>query len=331
MRSLRALILLMLALGAGLAAPAAAHEVRPSYLELTEAEPGQYLVRWKMPLLGGMRLKMRPDLPGFCTAGEVMVASLTEVSVVEEWPLDCGGRSLSGARIGMAGLDRTLTDVLVRVIFADGRTVTQSLKPNAPYAEIPARGSGLAAYLTLGIRHILLGLDHILFVIGLMFVVRGVGALVRTITAFTLAHSLTLGLSAFGIIRIDQTPVDAVVALSILFLAVELVRSRGRIGDTLTFRYPWAIAFGFGLLHGIGFASALKDAGLPEGAALLALLLFNLGVEIGQLAVVGLILAQIALSRKLVARLPEAVRLAPVYAIGILSAYWFLERLARMV
>lgn len=308
-----------------------AHEVRPGYLELTERAENRYDVVWKQPLLSGMRLKLEPVFPDGCAKGEAHVVSLTETAVVESWQLACGA-TVRNRTVSIDGLQPTLTDVFLRVVFSDGETFATVLRPAVPGATVTAaQGVAVSAYLGLGVRHILFGLDHILFVVGLLFVCRGVGLLLKTITAFTVAHSLSLGLSAFGVIEVPQTPVDAVVALSILFLATELARTKGAQGTSLTFRYPWAVAFAFGLVHGIGFASALKTVGLPKGDALGALFLFNVGVELGQIAIVAAVLLQIALSRNLIARLPMAARLAPVYAMGVVSAYWLIERLARMI
>ena len=315
---------------------AAAHEVRPAYLELSEGELGVFEVIWKQPIVANRGLGLEAILPGRCelisqTRPEVTIGALTERSAI-----DCGiedDRSgLIGQTITVGGLSRTLTDVLVRIRFADGSERTAMIKPDAPalYIDPEADGAALPAYLTLGIEHLLFGFDHILFVIGLMFFVHRPIELVKVVTAFTLAHSLTLALSTLGIVRLAQSPVEAIIALSILFLAVELLRPVEQ-RSLATRRGPWLVAFGFGLLHGFGFAGALSDIGLPGDAAALALLLFNLGVELGQLLVVAVLLLGLTLLRLSKVELPIVVTRLPVYAMGTISAYWFVERLAGIV
>ena len=342
---------------AALSAPAAAHEVRPAYLELTEVSAGRFDVLWKQPVLADAepglvrRLPLRPAFPAHCREGGRALPELTAAALLERWTIDCGAEGLGDAPIEIAGLPRTLTDVLLRVRFVDGEAVDHLLRPEAPRVAVsPETGGGMAvpAYLRLGVEHLLFGFDHILFVVGLMFLVRRPLQLVQVVTAFTAAHSITLALSTLGVLTLSQRPVEAVIALSILYLAVELARGAGGAGgadrdhrgsgasepgderSTLA-RSPWAIAFGFGLLHGFGFAGALADIGLPEQARAMALLLFNVGVEIGQLMIVGLLLALLYGLRVRRVPLPAVAVRAPIVVMGTVSAYWFLERVLSML
>lgn len=327
----------------------AAHEVRPAYLELHETSAGRFEVLWKQPVLADAepgairRLPLRPAFPAHCGEAGRSLPEVTASALIERWTIDCGAGGLGGAPIEIAGLPRTLTDVLLRVRFRDGAAVDRLLRPEAPRAAVqPETGGGMAvpAYLRLGVEHLLFGFDHILFVVGLTFLVRRPLQLVQVVTAFTAAHSITLALSTLGVVTLPQRPVEAVIALSILFLAVELARGDRTTGSVAAdardnrsalARSPWAIAFGFGLLHGFGFAGALADIGLPEQARAMALLLFNVGVEIGQLAVVGLLLALLYGLRARRVPLPAAAAMVPIYVMGTVSAYWFIERVLSIV
>jgi hydrogenase/urease accessory protein HupE len=236
---------------------------------------------------------------------------------------------LEGSEIRVHGLEATMVDALVRIELEDGRVMSRLLRPDAPAMTITPETGGLAAggYFALGVEHILLGIDHLLFVLALVLIVRGVGLLVKTITAFTVAHSVTLALATLGVVNVPPAPVESVIALSIVFVAVEIVRSRrGQRG--LTERAPWLMAGFFGLVHGFGFAGALAAVGLPRNDIPLALLLFNLGVEAGQLLFVAALLGVIALLRRI--NLPQEhwVRLVPPYAIGSLAMLWVIERTA---
>ncbi len=343
--------LLALLGAAALPSALAAHEVRPAYLELSEVSAGRFDVLWKQPVLADAepglvrRLPLRPTFPTRCRETGRALPELTAAALLERWTIDCGPEGLEGGPVEIAGLPRTLTDVLLRVRFRDGAAVDHLLRPEAPRVMVsPEAGGGMAvpAYLRLGVEHLLFGFDHILFVVGLMFLVRRPLQLVQVVTAFTAAHSITLALSTLGVVTLSQGPVEAIIALSILYLAVELARDAGgagRDGDTdfadparsSLVRSPWTIAFGFGLLHGFGFAGALADIGLPEQARAMALLLFNVGVEIGQLLVVGLLLALSYGLRIRRAPLPAPVFLAPICVMGSVSAYWFLDRVLSIV
>lgn len=323
--------------------PLAAHEVRPAYLELTEVAAGRFDVLWKQPVLPisepGMtaRLPLEPRFPDPCRVVDRALPEVTRSALVERWTMDCGASGLAGT-IEIEGLPRTLTDVLLRVRRLDGSAVDRLLRPEAPRTAVATEASpGVAvpAYLRLGVEHLLFGFDHILFVVGLLFCVRRPLQLVQVVTAFTAAHSVTLALSTLGVVTLPPRPVEAAIALSILYLAVELVRAGppGAVGGaapSLAARAPWAVAFGFGLLHGFGFAGALGEIGLPAEAQAMALLFFNVGVELGQLAVVGVLLVLVRLVSLRQAPLPAAAVAAPVYGMGIVSAYWFVERVASM-
>jgi hydrogenase/urease accessory protein HupE len=219
-------------------------------------------------------------------------------------------------------------DVLVRLQRSDGTAQVVRLTPLTPafVVEDAPRWTAVATtYLGLGVEHILLGIDHLLFVLAMLLLVRSWGRLVATITAFTVAHSITLALATLGFVHVPPQPVEAAIALSIVFVATEIVH--GRMGRTgLTERWPWVVAFAFGLLHGLGFASALREVGLPEQAIPAALLFFNLGVELGQLAFVGVVLVLLASLRSLQLPAPAwSWRLAS-YSIGAVAMYWTIER-----
>jgi hypothetical protein len=319
-----------------LAGAAAAHEVRPGYLELHEREAGRYDVLWKLPARGDLRLALDARLPERCEDGP-HTAHFEGGAWLARWSTTCAG-GLAGGSIAIDGLAATRTDVLVRIEWADGRVATTRLTPDAPGFEVRgAAGPGEVArtYLALGVEHILLGVDHLLFVLALLFLVADTRRLVATITAFTVAHSLTLTVATLGWLHVPQAPVEAAVALSIVFVAAEVARGGAAAGD-LSHRRPWLVAFAFGLLHGLGFAGALRDVGLPDHAIPLALLCFNVGVELGQLAFVANALALLAGAARLVpalrARASDAwavsARLArpSAYAIGPLAAFWLLER-----
>jgi hydrogenase/urease accessory protein HupE len=317
------------------ALPAAhAHEVRPAYLELRETAPGQFAVLWRTPVLSGMRLPVALKLPEDTRdLRERVVHELTDSLVERRW-IDVGPAGLTGKRIEFSGLQLTITDALVRVELQDGRSWTSIVRPSQPWLAIPASaGSWQVAgeYLRLGIEHIVGGVDHLLFVLALMLLVKGGKRLVATITAFTVAHSLTLAAATLGFVSVPAAPVEACIALSIVFVAAEIVRAREGV-DGAGQRWPWLVAFGFGLLHGFGFAGALSETGLPHHAVPLALAFFNVGVELGQLAfiavVFGLSRAGARLSRSIRLPRPQWRWRIPPYAIGAVAAFWTIERVA---
>lgn len=315
------------------ARPARAHEVRPAYLEICETAPGRYALLWRTPLLSNMRLPVVLRLPdGVRDLREPTVQELTD-SVLERRTIDAGASGLAGRRIEFSGLQATITDVLVRTALLDGTRATTLVRPSQPWVELGVARGPLAvvrAYVVHGIEHILFGFDHLLFVLALALIVRSRRALFVTITAFTVAHSLTLALATLAVVHVPGPPVEAAIALSILLVAVELVHlERRELG--LTARRPWLVAFAFGLLHGFGFASALSDVGLPRGDIPLALFAFNVGVEGGQLAFVAAVFGLVAIVMwlRVGARVARYARRATPYAIGTLAAFWFFERLTR--
>ncbi len=330
----RAVALLVLCVLAPLSR-AEAHEARPAYLQIDETTPGRYSVLWRIPVLSGMPLPVVLKLPDAVhDAREPLVQQLSD-SLVERRVLEAGGAGIAGARIEFVGLAGTITDVLVRVRLQGGTQSTTLVRPSRPWVDITA-SSGmfavLGAYLVHGVEHILFGFDHLLFVFALILIVPSRRILLVTITAFTLAHSITLALATLGVVHVPAPPVEAVIALSILLLAVEILHAqRGQPG--LTAQWPWVVAFSFGLLHGFGFAGALTAVGLPQGDAPLALFAFNAGVELGQIAFIAVVFAAFRLARRIdLSPAAERVALRAVsYAIGMLAAFWFFERLAGFV
>ena len=277
------------------ASPAAAHESRPGYLELTEISPERYDVFWKQPARGDLVLSMDPVLPASCRQAGSREKQAVPGALMTRATIDCEG-GLRGKKIRIAGLETTLTDVLVRVYHEDGPSETHLVRPAETSVVIggSSRGERAASYFRLGVQHILMGVDHLLFVLGLLLIVQNRWMLVKTITSFTVAHSITLAIATLGYASAPLPPLNAAIALSILFLGPEIVRTWK--GETsFTIRHPWVVAFAFGLLHGFGFATGLTAMGLPTNEVPLALLLFNVGVEIGQIAFVLLIVLLLSL------------------------------------
>ena len=312
-----------------IAGPVDAHEVRPGYLELREEEPGEFSALWKTPMRGDLRLALTPHFSAPMEILTPIAMRKSDDAAVQTWRMRTT-EPLRGQSVRIDGLSGTMTDVLVRMEFADGTSWIKRLTPAQPSAQIPARASGLQVageYLKLGVEHILLGIDHLLFVLALFLITRGTGRLVKSITAFTVAHSITLGLATLGFVHMPPPPVEAVIALSIVFVAMELVHVR-RGGESLTARAPWIVAFAFGLLHGFGFAGALSEVGLPQGHIPAALLFFNLGVEGGQLLFVAAVLSLFTATRRIGLAPPRWAELVPPYAIGSVAMFWVIERVA---
>lgn len=303
-----------------------AHEIRPALLQITETQALQYSVIWKRPVNTGRTLNLKPEFPPHCESTTSDLDQVTGKAWISHFALKCKNEGLRNHRIAITGLSGTLTDALVRINWRDGSTLNHVLKSDAAELVIEEEtvGSGLLNYLWLGVEHLLSGYDHVLFVVGLLYLGRKGWSLVKIVTSFTLAHSLTLGLSALDLVRLSQGPVEAVIALSILYLAVELMGDEPQ--RSLLHRRPWLIAFIFGLLHGFGFAGALRDIGLPEDSLLAALFLFNVGVEIGQLIIVALGISLMYVIGKQTIQLPRWVVVVPVWCIGGLSSYWFIDR-----
>jgi hypothetical protein len=311
----------------------AAHEARPAYLEIKETGPGRFDLLWRTPVLSGMRLPVVLKVPdGARNLSEPTVQELSD-SLLERRRIDAGPGGLAGKRVEFPGLQATITDVLVRIQMRDGRKWTTIVHPSQPWVEIAAvqgPGAVVGTYVVHGIRHIAFGADHLLFVLGLLLIVKDRWTLVKTITAFTVAHSITLAIATFGFAEAPVLPLNAAIALSIFFLGPEIVRSwRGE--TSFTIEHPWVVAFVFGLIHGFGFASALTSAGLPRGDLPLALLGFNVGVEIGQIGFVLLVLLLERSFRLLEIRWPRWAQALPGYAVGTLGAFWTIQRTAVLL
>ncbi|MDX2477881.1 MAG: HupE/UreJ family protein [Gammaproteobacteria bacterium] len=309
--------------------PGMAHEVRPGYLEITETTPERYQVLWKIPMKGDAVLRMTPVFPETCTEQTPPSSRKVAAAMVKQWSIVCAG-GLKDFDIAIEGLQNTLTDVLARVTHVGGATQTVRLAPDNirfTVSGIPSTLEVITTYLSLGIEHILLGIDHLLFVFALLLIVQGWRRLVGTITAFTVAHSITLAAATLGYVNVPQAPVEAVIALSILFLATEIIHmQQGKIG--LAQRYPWLVAFIFGLLHGFGFAGALSEIGLPQSDIPLALLFFNVGVEVGQLIFVATVLLIGMVLKRLISQPMRWGETVITYMIGGIAAFWTIERVA---
>jgi hypothetical protein len=316
-----------------LAAPAAAHRLSPAFFGLTETAPNVFDVQWKVSISGGLAAVLEPQVPDGCSLTEGVRTYVVDDVRLQHGALSCPD-GLAGKTFTVNGLAQTQTDVLLRVDYADGTASNQRLTPDAPAVMIPERPSALEVvhtYLVLGVEHILLGIDHLLFVLALLLLVNGVGRLVATVTAFTVAHSITLGAATLGFVEVPSAPVEAVIALSILFLASELARTgagAGVAGETasLTRRFPWIVAFAFGLLHGFGFAGALSEVGVPQNAVPLALLFFNVGVELGQLLFIAAVFGFAWLVQLAAVRVPAIWPRAVAYGVGSVAAFWVVER-----
>jgi hydrogenase/urease accessory protein HupE len=318
------------------ATPGEAHEVRPAFLEIRETAADTYEVLWKVPARGEYRLRLHARLPEGCS-GAPTHGSFVGGAFVEQWQAKCPG-GLVGRTVDIEGLSATRTDVLARLERADGTSQTARLTPEQTSFVVAAVPSALEVsktYFVLGVEHILLGVDHLLFVLGLMFLVGSWRQLVGTVTAFTVAHSITLAGATLGWVHAPQAPVEATIALSVMFVAAEILhRAQGRSG--LAARAPWVVAFVFGLLHGFGFSGALREVGLPETDIPLALLFFNLGVEVGQLLFVAAVVLVLSTLTRLLRRpghtergpwhTEALVRVPVAYAIGSIAAFWTVQR-----
>ena len=316
----------------GHASPIFAHEFQPGYLELREVADGRFEVFWRQPAIGQTTFGLVPVLPAACTLGDGLDSQFTPGALVVRAVITCPD-GLRGQTVAVPGLEFAAIDVLVRLHHRDGTTQTHLLRPTETEVRIgatPDPWDRTWAYFRLGIEHILLGVDHLLFVLGLLLLVPNRPMLVKTITAFTVAHSLILAAATLGYASAPMRPLNAAIALSILFLGPEIVRTwRGQ--SSLTIRHPWAVAFAFGLLHGFGFATGLTTMGLPAGELPWALLLFNVGVEAGQLLFVALILGLARAFRTLEIQWPLVVERLPGYAIGSLGAFWTIQRTLMLV
>jgi hypothetical protein len=315
------------------AVPAVAHELRSALLQLSEIEAGRYEVLWKRPQRGDLTLGLQVVWPPDCRDLVPPATRPVPGAVIEHRLLACGEAGLVGRQIAIDGLAGMAADVLVRIEFQDGRVQTSLLKPHQFWLDVEGPRPVLAVaadYLVMGVEHILLGIDHLLFVLALLMLVGNRWMLVKTITAFTIAHSITLAIATLGHASVPEAPLNAAIALSILFLGPEMVRA-WRGGTSFTIRHPWAVAFAFGLLHGFGFASGLGAAGIPPAEIPFALLLFNVGVEIGQLGFVALVLLMARSLRILEVAWGRRAELWPAYTVGVLGAYWTVQRTTVLI
>ncbi len=311
------------------AGKASADEVRPGFLELKAIDAGVYNVKWKLPMKGDLVLSLKPVLPDVCSERTPPSRTITGDAMISRWSVNCPS-GIAGERIAVYGLENTSTEVLVRTVHLDGTTQMTRLTPDETSFEVKTEISDfevVKVYTGLGVEHILLGIDHLLFVFALLLIVNSWRRLLGTITAFTLAHSITLAAATLGYVNVPQAPVEAIIALSILFLATEIVHAqRGKVG--MAERFPWLVAFIFGLLHGFGFAGALSEIGLPEQSIPLALLFFNVGVESGQLIFVAVVVALGWLLQRIIKKNSLIWgKVAASYAIGSIAAFWTIERI----
>jgi hydrogenase/urease accessory protein HupE len=314
------------------AAPATAHQFAPALLEIEEKSADEAAVRWKQPAVRVQGSQLRPVLPVECEGLGDPEVKQEGTGMRASWRMRCPG-GLTGKSVGVEGIAGSQADVLLRITLRDGRRIRHVLKAEAPSFRIDADGSRTGVfkdYAALGVEHILLGWDHLLFVLALVLLVGWGRSLLWTVTSFTVGHSVTLALASLGVVHVPQAPIEAAIALSIYFLAVELIGKReGR--RTLTQRAPWAVAAGFGLLHGLGFAGALAEVGLPTAEIPLALFSFNAGIELGQLAFVGAVLLFAAAFRRVPLAWPRWAQAVPAYGIGIMAAFWFLQRAVALM
>jgi hydrogenase/urease accessory protein HupE len=324
---------LLLCLAALVSPSASAHPLAPALLEVEELADGTANVLWKTSNLRLPGASVFPRLPSHCSmAGQPRGAERSN-SITTRWKVDCRPTGLIGQAIGVEGLGTAKTDALVRVKLADGRVVRGVLRAEEPAFTIPERETALqigGAYLRMGFDHILSGADHLLFVLGLLLLVRGLRPLVLTITAFTLGHSITLSLAALGLTNLPSSLIEVVIALTILVLALELVREEGARESRMR-RRPWVMSAVFGLLHGLGFASALREIGLPEHEIPFSLLSFNIGIELGQLFFVFAILALRRLLSGRLRAVPAWISHVPAYTMGSLSTFWIFQRVALLL
>ena len=309
-----------------------AHEIRPGYLEIKENADHSLQITWKQPVMGEYAIPLHPVISSGWMIDSLATISYTESYLIKRWKIAADHSSLDEQVIRINGLEKTITDVLVQITLLNDGSFTYLIKPVEPFVKLDLskpQPPPVWQYIQLGIYHIWSGFDHLLFVLGLLLLVKKRSRLIWTITAFTIAHSITLALATLNIINVSASFTEAAIALSIVFLAVELLRHYNGING-FAYHSPWLVSFLFGLLHGLGFASALQDVGLPENNIPLALFLFNVGVEAGQLAFVFVMLLLMAGIRRYQFQLPQWIYKAPAYLIGVMAMYWFIERVAAI-
>jgi hydrogenase/urease accessory protein HupE len=327
MNHVRVLLRLLALLLAMIAAPANADELRPGYLEFTQVRDTEWALVWKSPMKGGVTPQTRPVLPAGCKIQGLPERELVNMSLVIKFAVMCSD-DVAGKSIGLSGFDTSQTDVLVRVASLGRPAQAMRLTAAKPFAEILAKpGAWQVAwtYFVTGAQHIVFGYDHLLFVLAMVLLLRGGWTVAKAVTAFTLAHSITLIGTTMGLFGLPQRPVEVVIALSIMFLAAEIIK-RDPGNPRLSERIPWVVAFIFGLLHGFGFAGALQEIGLPEDDVPVALMTFNLGVEAGQLAIVLAGMLALVSLRRFAEPLMKPAIVAAAYAIGTIASFLFIER-----
>lgn len=309
------------------AMPVHADDLRPGYMEFTQINGMEWDLIWKAPLKTGITPATQPIVPSPCEIAPAPKRQHIQNAVVTRYKISCSD-SIAGGNIGLSNFENSRTDVLIRIAKKGSPVQAMRITAAQPLARIPAKSDGwqvARTYFVTGVDHIIFGYDHLLFVIALLLLLRGFWPVVKAVTAFTIAHSITLIGTSLGLLGLPPRPVEAIIALSILFLAVEIIKSRdGR--ERLTQKAPWIVAFLFGLLHGFGFAGALKEIGLPQDDIFTALLTFNLGVEAGQIAIVAAAMLILAALRKYARMVMQPAINIATYAIGITASFWFFER-----
>ena len=313
--------------------PVNADEIRPALLDIKEQGTGLFAVTWKLPMRGEKALAITPLLPDSLELVGAPTMQKVAGAQIEHATYKGDADSLTGQTIAIGGLTAVQTDVLLLIQLQDGTQHSAILRPSSPQFTIPLEASKLQVagdYWRLGTIHILEGVDHLLFVLALLLIVVGFKQLLAAVTSFTVAHSITLVLATLGVVHMPAAPTEAIIALSILFLATEIVhKHNGQF--SLTEKYPWVVAFAFGLFHGLGFAGALSEIGVPQHEVPLALFMFNVGVETGQLLFVAVVLSLIAVSKKLSLTVPQGCQRLLPYGIGSVAAFWTIERVASFM
>jgi len=324
-----------------------AHEVRPSYLALEESSTNNFTVIWKRPIKDGAAPDLTPQFPEQCQLALQPLVELTGAAKIQRGTLSCGEQGLNRGQIRIDGLAITLMDVFVRIQWLNGDSRQSLLKRSDTGLSLDEEATPpIADYIGLGFEHILSGYDHLLFLLALLLIVSSKMGLLKTVTVFTLAHSITLALATLGVVNVPSAPVEACIALSITLIAAEAIYKR-RGFQSLAISKPWLVVFLFGLLHGLGFAGALTEMGLPQGDIPLALVLFNVGIELGQLLFVFVALLLAALVKRLIAKgfsrwgffwndvsgnvSYNVSTYVPAYGIGIIGVFWSLERAAGII
>jgi HupE/UreJ protein len=307
-------------------------EFSPALLQIDERDNGWLDVTWKVPVRQNRGLSLTPVLPEFLQAVGPVTTKQVPGAWIQHSTYQTNGQTLTGQTLKIDGLAAVQTDVLIRISLQNGNQFSTILRAGNDSYTVPEQASKLdvaTAYWGMGTIHILEGADHLLFVLALLLIVSGLMPLLKAVTAFTIAHSITLVLATLGMVHMPASPTEAIIALSIVFLAVEIIhKHQGKTG--ITERWPWLIAFIFGLFHGLGFAGALSEIGVPQHEVPLALFMFNVGVETGQLLFIAAVLSLMALIKRLPLKMPQSAWRIMPYSIGSVAAFWTIERVATM-